>query len=271
MDGEIRRGAPVRLVVMIAPSAIAASKRAASRRPAAVVRRARTAGALWIALAAGSALAAEPTPVPDATALRLLRAVVVAAPDAGSAPDAVDARAAAPGYRLPLELAVIAGSGWSADDVLVAARQAGKLLAQCGVAVGPLRLSEFDGPARYRDLATPVSRDLARRANLGRPALFFVAGTRHRPAFDAEAVGRANSRTRPEMADTVWITAGTRDLPLVIAHELVHVLADSGEHSNEPANLMREETAPENARLTTDQCRAIVTKAQANGLLQRAK
>ena len=250
---------------MIAPSATAGSKRPATCGPAAGVRRAVVASTLWTALGAVCALAAEPVPVPDASTLRLLRSVVVAAPDA------VDAGTARPGYRLPLELAVIAGSGWSADDVLLAARQAGGLLAQCGIGIGPLRLSEFDGPERYRYLATPVSRDLARRANLGRPALFFVAGTRHRPAFDAEAIGRANSRTRPEMADTVWITAGTRDLPIVIAHELVHVLVDSGEHSDEPANLMREDTAPDNARLTTNQCRAIVTRAEANGLLQRAK
>jgi len=249
---------------MIALSATAGPKRPATRGPSAAARALGAAGALWVATGACCAWADEASSVPEASTLRLLRSVVVPASD----PAGGDAGAA--GYRLPLELAVIAGSGWSADDVLAAAQQAGRLLAQCGVGIGPLRLSEFDGPARYRNLFTPVSRELARRANLGRPALFFVADTRHRPAFDAEAIGRANSRTRPEMADTVWITAGTRDLPIVIAHELVHVLADSGEHSDEPGNLMREDTAPENARLTPDQCRALVTKAQANGLLERA-
>jgi len=254
---------------MIALSATTGPKRPATLGLAAAARALgaasalRVASALCVATGACCVWAAEAASVPEAQALRLLRSVVVPASAGGDA--------ATPGYRLPLELAVIAGSGWSADDVLVAAQQAGTLLAQCGVGIGTLRLSEFDGPARYRYLFTPVSRELARRANLGRPALFFVADTRHRPAFDAEAIGRANSRTRPEMADTVWITAGTRDLPFVIAHELVHVLADSGEHSEEPGNLMREDTAPENARLTPDQCRALVSKAQANGLLQRAQ
>jgi len=250
---------------MIALSATAGTKRPATRGLSAAARALGAASALWVATGACCAWAADGSSVPEASTLRLLRSVVVPASDAAGSD------ASAPAYRLSLELAVIAGSGWSADDVLAAAQQAGRLLAQCSVGIGPLRLSEFDGPARYRKLFTPVSRELARRANLGRPALFFVADTRHRPAFDAEAIGRANSRTRPEMADTVWITAGTRDLPIVIAHELVHVLADSGEHSDESGNLMREDTAPENARLTPDQCRALVTKAQANGLLQRAQ
>ena len=66
------------------------------------------------------------------------------------------------------------------------------------------------------------------------------------PAFDAEAIGRGNSGSRPELRDTVWIALGSRDLGIVLAHELAHVLMDSGEHSDEPGNLMRDETAPEN-------------------------
>ncbi len=68
------------------------------------------------------------------------------------------------------------------------------------------------------------------------------------------------------MADTVWITAGIRDLPIALAHELVHVLTDSGEHSDAPANLMRDDTAPGNTELTADQCRSIVAIGAANGL-----
>ena len=115
---------------------------------------------------------------------------------------------------------------------------------------------------------TPVSRELARHLALPKPAIFFVAETHNRPAFDAEAVGRANSRTRPEMADTVWIVSGARDLPIVIAHELAHVLADSGNHSDDAGNLMREETTKGGTQLTAAQCEAIVNSASANGLLK---
>lgn len=228
--------------------------------------RARLTLAAWVAaLALGAARAAAIDPQPGAgdPPLRLLRSDVVAIGPSSATNRPVLA------YRLPLELVIVAGSGWSVDRIVAAARQAGAILGQCGIDVGPARLTELDGPSRFRFLQSRASRELARRVNPGRPALFFVAETLQRPAFDAEAIGRSNSRTRAEMTDTVWITAGTRDLPIVIAHELVHVLADSGEHSDEKANLMRDETAPANVRLTEAQCRAIVSRASENGLLRR--
>jgi hypothetical protein len=96
-----------------------------------------------------------------------------------------------------------------------------------------------------------------------------VVDTRNQPAFDAEAIGRGNSAMRPELADTVWIAYGTRDLSLALAHELVHVLSDSGEHSNEPGNLMRAETSSANARLTGEQCERLRARGQAKALLAR--
>ena len=100
-----------------------------------------------------------------------------------------------------------------------------------------------------------------------RPAIYFVEDTLNRPAFDAEAIGRANSGNRPELADTIWVAAGTRDLHVALAHELFHVLEDSGAHSDEPNNLMRPETTPENTRLTDSQCAQMRATAERNGLL----
>ena len=174
-------------------------------------------------------------------------------------------------HAMHLDLALVSGSGWAGDRVIDAARQAAAILAQCRISTLSIELHEFEGPQAYRFLSTPVSREFARRSALGRPAVFFVADTLNRPAFEAEAVGRANSRTRPEMADTVWVTAGARDLPVVIAHELVHVLADSGGHSNEPGNLMLEETAPGSTRLTAEQCSTIIATGTANGLLRELR
>jgi hypothetical protein len=68
----------------------------------------------------------------------------------------------------------------------------------------------------------------------------------------------------------VWITAGIRDLPIALAHELVHVLSDSGAHSDAPGNLMNDETAPGNTQLTSAQCSRIVATGEANGLLDAA-
>jgi len=171
-------------------------------------------------------------------------------------------------HRLRLEMVVLRESGWSPEQILDATKRAIRILAQCGIGTTFVELHEFDGPARYRYLATPVSRDLARRVQLARPAVFFVADTRNQPAFEAEAIGRANSRSRPEMSNTVWITAGTRDLPNVISHELAHVLADSGDHSDLPGNLMREQTSADSTALTNRQCQDMTEKGTANGLLQ---
>ena len=72
---------------------------------------------------------------------------------------------------------------------------------------------------------------------------------------------------RPELANTVWIARGTRDLGLVVAHELAHVLMNSGAHDNTPGNLMAESTAPDNTRLTAAQCAQIRNTGARHGLL----
>ena len=172
-------------------------------------------------------------------------------------------------YRVRLEMAFVSGSRWAPEVILDAAKHAAAILSQCDVRVSVVHLHEFDGPQQFRNLFTPQSREFARRSALAKPAVFFVDDTLQRPAFDAEAVGRGNARTRPEMADTVWITAATRDLPIVLAHELVHVLSDSGAHSEVPGNLMREDTAPGNTQLGPEQCSRIVAVGLTNGLLDR--
>jgi len=172
-------------------------------------------------------------------------------------------------YGLHLEMAMLRGTRWAPGAVLDTVKRAAGILAQCGIRIELARLHEFDGPRRYRYLSTPDSREFARRTGLRKPAIFFVDDTRMEPAFEAESVGRTNARSRPEMTDTVWITSGTRDLPVALAHELVHVLANSGAHSSLPRNLMREQTTPLNTTLAPSQCSTIVSTAHANGLLDR--
>ena len=52
-----------------------------------------------------------------------------------------------------------------------------------------------------------------------------------------------------------------------LAHELAHVLMDSGEHTDEPGNLMRDETTPANTLLSVAQCARLRKNGVANGLL----
>jgi len=182
----------------------------------------------------------------------------------------IERGAASPSHDLKLVLAYFEG-GWAPEAIQSAVRRSAQILGQCGVAIARAELVLLDAPARYRDFHTPVSRELARALPLARPTIYFVAGTRQRPAFEAEAIGRGNSRTRPELRDTVWVARGARDLGIVLAHELAHVLMDSGGHSEEPGNLMRDDTAPENTRLSEVQCAQLRETATSNGLLQPAR
>lgn len=164
----------------------------------------------------------------------------------------------------------LTGSRWSQARIVEAAETAAAVLAQCRVVIPRIPLYQVEVPERYRDFHVPVSRELVRRLPYPKPTVYFVRDTRQRIAFDAEAIGRANSRGRPELQDTVWITEGIRDPGIALAHELVHVLMDSGEHVDVPGNLMRDQTAPENRELTPGQCARLRAAGTAHGLLQTA-
>jgi hypothetical protein len=173
-------------------------------------------------------------------------------------------------HRLQLDLVMFRDTSWEPERILAALRDAAAILAQCGIRLERAELYRFEGgDPGLRYLSTPVSRQLVRRVRPAKPAVFFVRDTRHVPTFDAEAFGTGNTATRPELVFTVWMTAWIRDLPLALAHELAHVLLDSGKHSIEPGNLMRDETAPGNTRLTPEQCASMTETGERNGLLQR--
>jgi hypothetical protein len=180
---------------------------------------------------------------------------------------ALDALPGSPSHVLRLTLVYLDGSGWTPDVVAGAAKASARILGQCGLTLRVAELVRVAAPNRYHDFRTPTSRELAATLQLAKPTVYFVANTAQRPAFDAEAIGRGNSRTRPELTDTVWVTRGTRDLGIAVTHELVHVLTDSGEHTDEPENLMRDETAPGNTRLSPPQCARLRETGAANGLL----
>ena len=180
-----------------------------------------------------------------------------------------DAPPRAPTHALRLSLAYFPDAGWSAEATINAARAAAAILGQCGIIISALELNRLAGARRYRYYSTAIARELVQLMPLSRPTVYFVADTLQRPAFDAEAIGRGNSTTRPELADTVWITRATRDLGIALAHELAHVLMDRGDHSEEPGNLMRGDTSPENTRLSAAQCTQLRDTAAGNGLLQQ--
>jgi hypothetical protein len=170
-------------------------------------------------------------------------------------------------HELRLTLYSFRGTRWLPADIEAAALTGLPMLAQCGIAVVGMELRILDAPRKYHIYTVPVARELARNIVIARPAIFFVDDTHSEPAYDAEAIGLSNAQSRPEIANTIWFAYGARDLPHALAHELVHVLSDSGDHSDAPDNLMGPETSPEKKRLTTAQCSRLRTVAELNGLL----
>lgn len=176
-------------------------------------------------------------------------------------------------HDLKLTLYAFKGTRWLPEDISAAALDALPRVAQCGVAVTSVELRILETPLKFHfysgAVARELMRELARDTPVPRPAIFFVDETFSVPAYDAEAIGLGNAKTRPELANTIWFAYGAHDLPFAIAHELVHVLSDSGDHSDAQENLMQPVTAPENTRLTAEQCARLRTVAEANGLLAR--
>lgn len=203
-----------------------------------------------VLLAASAAYAAQPISIVQVRTL-----APIEAPDAS--------------HEFSLHAHTFQGTRWRPDDIAIAISGAARLLAQCGIALAVSDLRVIEAPRVFHYYHTATSRRLLQALDTPRPAVFFVEDTRHVPAFDAEAVGLANSGSRPELANTVWVAHGARDLPQAIAHELVHVLSDNGGHSTERGNLMQDETSPTNDRLTRRQCDRLRSRGEANGLLRK--
>jgi hypothetical protein len=178
-------------------------------------------------------------------------------------------KTAAATHELRLSLYAFKNSRWQPDEIVAAVLEALPMISQCGIAVASVELRVLDAAVKYRFFSTPVSREFLRDYAVTKPALLFVDDTYSNPAYDAEAIGLSNAESRPELSNTIWFAYGARDLPHAIAHELVHVLSDNGDHSNAPDNLMRPATSPTSTRLTDAQCSRMRTVAESNGLLVR--
>jgi subtilisin family serine protease len=176
-------------------------------------------------------------------------------------------------YERTLDLSVVAieGSAWQPAAVRAMLRGAAAIFGQCGIALRKVSVHWLSTPERMRYFTLDTAQALVAARAYAKPAVYLMADTRRPVPFDAEAFAPANSGVHPQLADTVWIMRGMRHPEVALAHELVHVLTNSGEHSSEPGNLMRDETALENTRLTKLQCREILSRGTARGLLVDSK
>ena len=206
-------------------------------------------------------LAAVTTTAAAADAIRVQETHAVA----GEAPDGAKAAT----HDLRLQLHTFRGSHWGAGDAVIVAWEAARVLSQCEIAFAGGEVRLVEAPERFLSYSSPAARDLVRAMTSTKPAVFFVERIGDEPAQTSEAVVRARSNGRPELADTVWLAYGEYDAVLTLAHELVHVLADSSEHTSEAGNLMNGDYSPANTRLTPAQCEQVRGRGEANGLLKR--
>ncbi len=155
---------------------------------------------------------------------------------------------------LAVSMVVLDGTAWSEPLLESMAADAAQILSQCGLGLSEIRLYRVKAPRRLSYFNDWHANALVSKLEIPRPAVFFVRDTLQQIMFDAEAIGHSNSRSRPSLVDTVWMTEAVGHSGVALAHELFHVLADSGSHSDDPDNLMYAETLGVNTRLSEGQC-----------------
>ena len=163
---------------------------------------------------------------------------------------------------------ILDGAGWARERVDAILNQAADVLAQCAIVFRPSDIQWLRTPDRWLDFDWETASDLLRMLPPTAGRVVFLRDTRQQPAFGAMTLGTGNTRERPDLRHSVWVTRYTRDAGVALAHELFHLLSDHGVHVTEPDNLMQASTAPEHTRLSPNQCREARRVGVANGLLQ---
>jgi hypothetical protein len=171
-------------------------------------------------------------------------------------------------HALRPSFAYLSRTRWSSGRLRAIAVRVAEILTQCSVVVSAIDVHRLDGPETLRYYRLASARELVGGVSLSKPTVYFVRDTLQRDAYDAEAIGKGNSSNRPTLIYTVWVTEGIADPGISVTHELIHLLADSGEHIESSRNLMRADTSPENVELSSAQCKQIINAGEKNGLLR---
>jgi hypothetical protein len=171
------------------------------------------------------------------------------------------------GYILRPTFAYFEATAWNRSRLRRYAREAASILARCAIFIPVIDVRVLNGPERLRYFRDANASQIVRSLALPKPTIYFVRDTLQAPAFEAEAIGKGNSASRPLLRDTIWVVEDIRDPGIALAHELVHVLMDSGDHEERTGNLMRADTSAGHTALTPEQCNAIAQAGTRNRLL----
>jgi hypothetical protein len=176
-------------------------------------------------------------------------------------------------FRLSLDLLQL-DPQWSTSRMRQALQQAYQILAQCDIGPGNVAAFVIQADDYLLDLSTGTARSLleataAQQPVPRQPVVVFARDTHMQAAYLGEAFGLGNTRRRPWLANSVWLMHDIDDAGIALAHELFHVLANSGAHVEARPNLMQAYTRPESTGLTAVQCQQAQSFGAANGLLTR--
>ena len=150
-------------------------------------------------------------------------------------------------------------SRWEMSVVKSAIEEVNAILLQCSIGISEIHFFGGKGPDYLKDLDTGTAHTVLEAFRASNPnenniLLLLSRNNRMQIDFEAQAFGEANTASRPWLRDTLWLTHGARDVPIAIAHELMHVLTNSGEHAPSPQNLMSANTDATGTSLTPAQC-----------------
>ncbi len=168
----------------------------------------------------------------------------------------------------PFTMVLTRDAGWHLDDVHTAVSGAAQILAQCGVAFGSVAVEHIDVPQRLRYYDTRKALELMAAVQPAAPSAWFVRDTLMENAYQAETIGHANSRNRRPLTGSLWLTRHLQQTGLALAHEIYHLLTDSGRHSTISGNLMNASISKDNTQLEDWQCQRLLKVGTALGYLK---
>lgn len=171
-------------------------------------------------------------------------------------------------HELNLTLVYFERTSWKFERLEQALKRAANILGQCGIGLGQTDVHRLRAPEMLLYFTERTAKHLASRVSFSRPTVYFLRDTLKLDAYEAEAIGKSNSHTRPTLTNTVWMTENITDAGIGLAHEVAHILMDNGQHVDLPENVMRADTSPDNVRFTDDQCETMRLIGTVNQLLQ---
>jgi len=189
-------------------------------------------------------------------------------------------------YAMPLQL-VRLDPRWDYAALNRAIDDANRLYRQCNINLEIDSVVSLTGPEYLMDLSSGNALTLSRALQLSgamkerressqsvhgkqqTTRVYLARDTIMLEQYDANAFGLGNTRNRPWMTNSLWLTFGIDGTDIALAHELFHIASNSGEHTTLGDNLMQARTHSGNTKLTVDQCAAAIQNGIANGVLRK--